>query len=270
MIVKEQILKTVVKSGNGGAVWVPKDWLGEEVFVVLPEKPKLSIREQILRLLEPYLKDIVAVAIYGSHARNEQESGSDIDVLAITNGPKTTIFREKGLDVLLLPIDKIKAAIGKHPAIYYQVVQEAVPLINASVFDKLKEVKISKERFKPYLRETEDHLKSSRELLELDKIDGQYVKSYSVLYSALLRLRTLFIIRAVLGNDKFSNKKFGSFLLGKGISAEEFKVAYSAYRCVRDEISPGGGLRIKIAVAEKILGILENELKALGAGIHGK
>ena len=29
LAVKEQIVKTVVKSGNGGAVWVPKGWLGK-------------------------------------------------------------------------------------------------------------------------------------------------------------------------------------------------------------------------------------------------
>ena len=57
LAIKEQIVKTVVKSGNGGAVWVPKDWLGEEVVVILREKPNLEPREKIVHLLEPYLKD---------------------------------------------------------------------------------------------------------------------------------------------------------------------------------------------------------------------
>ncbi len=270
LAVKEQIVKTVVKSGNGGAVWVPKDWLGEEVVVTLPKRPKLGIKERILRLLEPYLKDIMAVAIYGSYARNEQESGSDIDVLVITCSQKTTfMLKEEGLDIISLPIGKLKEAILKYPALYYQIVQEAVPLINASLLGELKDVKIGKEGFKPYLRETGEHLKSSRELLELDKLDGWYVKSYSVLYSAMLRLRTLFIIKGILINEKFSNKKFKNFLLRKGISAEEFKTSYKAYRIVRDGISTGS-LRIKIAVAEKILNVLEKELKALEDKVYGK
>ena len=47
LAVREQIVKTVVKSGNGGAVWVPKDWLGQEVVVILPQKPKLEVKEKI-------------------------------------------------------------------------------------------------------------------------------------------------------------------------------------------------------------------------------
>lgn len=268
--VKEQIVKTVVKSGNGGAVWVPKDWLGEEVFVILPEKPKLSVNERIMLALGPYLKDIVAVAIYGSHARNEQESGSDIDVLVVTRSQKTGLkFREGNLDIVSLPLDKLKTAIEKYPAIYYQIMQEAVPLINEAVFNELKNVKVSKESFGPYLKETEDHLKSSRELLEMDKIDGQYVKSRSILYSAMLRLRGLFIIRCILAGEKFLNKKFKGFLLSKGLGVKELAASYNVYRSVRDNTS-SGNLRIKIAIAEKILSILEKELKILEAEVYGK
>lgn len=270
LAVREQIVKTVVKSGNGGAVWVPKDWLGEQVFVILPEKPKLSVKEKIMAALEPYLKDIMAVAVYGSYARNEQERGSDIDVLVITSGQKTGLkFKEGNLDIVSLSLDKLKTAIEKYPALYYQIVQEAVPLINASVLEELKDVKIGKESFKLYMRETEEHLKSSRELLELDKIEGQYVKSYSVLYSAMLRLRALFIIKCILENEKFSNKKFKGFLLGKGLDIGELSASYKAYRLVRDEMSIGS-LRIKIAVAEKVLSILEKELKALEVKVYGK
>jgi len=44
--VKEQLVKRVVSSGNGGAVWVPRSWLGEEVVVIRPEKPELNIKEK--------------------------------------------------------------------------------------------------------------------------------------------------------------------------------------------------------------------------------
>lgn len=265
LAVREQVVKTVVKSGNGGAVWVPKDWLGEEVVVTLPERPKRSFRERIICMLEPHLKDVAAVAVYGSYARNEQERGSDIDVLVVT-GKTGLKFREKGMDIISLTLNQLKAAIEKYPAIYYQIVQEAEPLINASVFDSLKNVKISNENFKQYLNETEEHLESSRELLELDKIDSVYVKSYSVLYSAILRLRVLFIMKCIMANEQFSNKKFKGFLLAKGLSISEFSASYNAYRFVRDETGPGR-LRIKTAVAEKLLGILETDLKVLEAKI---
>ena len=99
LAVREQIVKTVVKSGNGGAVWVPKNWLGQEVVVILPEKPKFGLKEKIVHLLEPYLKDILSVAIYGSYARNEQAKDSDIDVLVITKDKRLILeFKKEKLE----------------------------------------------------------------------------------------------------------------------------------------------------------------------------
>ena len=66
LAIKEQLIKTVVKSGNGGAIWIPKNWLGQEVIIILPDKPKLNVKEKVIHLLEPYLKDIIAVFLYGS------------------------------------------------------------------------------------------------------------------------------------------------------------------------------------------------------------
>ncbi|MBI2208004.1 nucleotidyltransferase domain-containing protein [Candidatus Woesearchaeota archaeon] len=270
LAIKEQIVKTVVKSGNGGAVWVPKDWLGEEVVVILREKPKLGPREKIVHLLEPYLKDIISVAIYGSYARNEQAKDSDIDVLVITKDKRLILeFKKEKLDIVSFPIDKFKKAIGKYPAVYYQMVQEAEPLINNYALEELKNIKISKESFKEHLKETREHLKSNKELLELDKIDNTYLKSYSVLYSSMLRLRVLFIIKCILKKDKFSNKKFKKWLFSQSLSSQEFEDSYRAYGMIRDDKNIKS-LSIKISVAEKVLNILEKELGVLEAQIYGK
>lgn len=270
LAVKEQIVKTVVKSGNGGAVWVPKDWLGQEVVVILPEKPKLGLKEKIVHLLEPYLKDIISVGIYGSYARNEQTRKSDIDVLVITKDKSIKLdFKGEKLDVVSFPIDKFKTAIQKYPAIFYQMVQEAEPLINSYVFEELKNIRINKESFKNYLKETKEHIKSNRELLELDKIDNTYLKSYSVLYSSILRLRGLFIMKCILKKDKFSNKNFKDWLITKGLNNKEYEVCYIAYRLIRDS-KDTKSLKIKIDIAEKALNILEKELKFLEAQIYGK
>ena len=267
LAVKEQIVKTVVKSGNGGAVWVPKDWLGQEVVVILPEKPKFGLKERIIHLLEPYLKDIISVAIYGSYARNEQTKDSDVDVLVITKDKKLKFeLKEEKMEITSFPIGKLKLAIEKHPAIYYQIVQEAEPLINAYVLEELKNMKISKEKFKSYLKETKEHIKSNRELLELDKIDNAYVKSYSVIYSSMLRLRGMFIVKCALENSKFSNKNFKSWLQAKGLNRNEYGNCYKAYRLVRDD-KDAKILRINIQIAEKLLNILQNELNLLEAQI---
>ena len=270
LAVKEQIVKTVVKSGNGGAVWVPKGWLGEEVIVILPEKPKFELREKIIHLLEPYLKDIISVGIYGSYARNEQTKDSDLDVLVVTKGKNIKLnFKEEKLDVVSFPIDKLRTAIKKYPTIYYLMVQEIEPLINAYVFEELKNVKVNKESFRGYLKETKEHIKSNKELLELDKIDNTYIKSYSVLYSSMLRLRGLFIIKCILNKNKFSNKSFRGWLINRGLNSKHFEDSLKAYRLIRDN-EDAKGPRIKIDIAERVLNILEKELGLLEAQIYGK
>lgn len=270
LAVKEQIVKTVVKSGNGGAVWVPRDWLGQEVIVILPKKPELEMKERVIRLLEPYLKDIISVGIYGSYARNEQTKDSDIDVLVITKdkGIKP-VFKNEKIEVTSFPIEKFKRAIEKYPVMYYNMVQEAEPLINGHVLEELKNIKFSKESFLGYLKETKEQIKSSIELVELDKLDDACLKSYSVLYSSILRLKGLFTIRCIFKKEKYSSKSFRKWLVGQGLTSKEFENSYEAYRLVRDG-KKAKNLKIRIGTAEKILSILDKEINSLEAQIHGK
>lgn len=270
LAVKEQLVKTVVKSGNGGAVWVPKNWLGQEVVVILPDKPKLGLRERIVHLLEPYLRNLIAVFIYGSYARHEETEESDIDVMVITKNKDIKIeIKEPNLEITVFGLDKFREAIEKHPVMYYQIVREAEPLINVYILDELKNIKISKENFKNYLIETEEHIKSNKELLELDKLDGEYVKSYSALYSIMLRLRGIFIINCILNKEKFSNKSLQKWLLQKGIKNQEFEQFYLVYRMVRGNKNIDN-IKIKIFVVEKLLGILIKETNLAEAKLYGK
>ena len=266
--IREQLVKTVVKSGNGGAVWVPKGWLGQEVVVILPQKPKLELKERIIHLLEPYLKDITAVFIYGSYARHEETKESDIDVMVITEKSLKINIKEPKLELTVFGLEKFKKAIEKHPVIYYQIVQEGEPLINANVLEELKNIKIQNKNFKNYLNETKEHIHSSKELLELDKLDGEFVGSYSVLYSEILRLRGIFVIKCILGKKKFSNKNFKKWLIGEGINNDEFEQFYSVYRAIRDN-KKIKNLKLNIPIAEKLLNILEKELIGLEAKING-
>ena len=270
MEIKEQIVKTVVRSGNGGAVWVPKSWLGEEVVIILPQKPKLDARKKVMHLLWPFLKDIIAVGIYGSYARNEQAKDSDIDVMVITaQRPLKLDFKKEGLDIVSLPIDKLKIAMQKHPIIYHTMIQEAVPLINAHVFDGLRQKTPSRQSLKGYLQEAKAHLKSSKELLEMDKIDNEYLTSYSVLYSAMLRLRGVFIAHCILSSDRFSSKKFKNWLLKRGMSARQFDGLHRAYKIINDDKNQKQA-KVSIQDAQNVLSVLENEIAELEKRINGK
>lgn len=261
--VKEQLMKRVVRSGNGGAVWVPKTWLGQEVIVILPEKPPLNMKEEILFLLEPYLENILSVSLYGSYARNEATEDSDIDVLVITKDKQFKVLTpNRKIEFLVIPFDKLKEAIEKYPAWYYQMIQEAKPIINASLLEELKAQPVHKKGFLHYIKETKEHIQSNKELIELDALDGTYLRSYSVLYSLLLRARAVFIIQCIMTHDSFSNKKFKKWMIEQGMGIKEFELCYFVYRTIRDN-KKVPHLKIHISTVEKIISILELEIKQL-------
>ncbi len=260
--IREQVVKLVVRSGNGGIVWVPKDWLGEEVIVTLPELPKLGMKERVLNVLESYLQEVVAIGIYGSYARNEQTSESDIDILVITNNYIKLNIKEKGFDVISASINKIKEAIEKYPVLYYQIIQEIRPIINARLFEELKKIKIKKDGLREYLEDTREHTKSNEELLKLDKLDYKYLKSYSVAYSSFLRLKGLFIMECILKKDIFSNKKLKQWIMGQGVSTNEYYKWYDAYKMIRDELHKKE-VKIKIKTMENIIKITKRIIREL-------
>jgi len=148
LAIKEQIVKKVVKSGNGGAVWVPKDWLGEEIIVTRLETPKLSLEEELINILLPYLKNISGVFLYGSYARREETKDSDIDVLVIGKN-KLRIGNTKRFDLDFIEIKKIRNVVQKNPFVY-AIIKEAKPIFNSDLLDELKQSKKDFSYFRKY------------------------------------------------------------------------------------------------------------------------
>ena len=258
-MVKEQLRKRVARSGNSGAVWVPKDWLGEEIIVTRLETKKLSIEEEIIDILIPHLRDISAVFLYGSYARNEENMDSDVDVLVIAKN-KFTIINKK-FDIDVIEEAKTKNA-AKNDVFFYSVLHEARPIFNSILLEELKQIKFDSSKFIKWFKDsTEDSIKSIKELIDLDKLDGDYVISDSTLYSLILRLRGVFLINCIIKRKKFSNRSFKKWITAY-IPDYELKKMYDVYRSVRDNKKI---LRVKIKMTnvEKLLGILQKEVRAL-------
>lgn len=266
--VKEQLVKKVVKSGNGGCVWLPKAWLGNEVVVILQKTSEQDIKYEILKLLGESLPKVQGVFLYGSFARNEQQPDSDIDVLAVVNDnvkiklPVFAINNHK-IEVKVIELSKLKSTMEKNPIMYLSILREAKPILNASLLDQLKIIKIKYKNFSWFLNDTQDHIKSNKEFIELDKLDGKYLKSYAVAYSLVLRLRGSYLIECEIKNKLYSNKEFAEFaVVNSKVSLREFNQIYYGYKLIRDnkEISK---LEIKLEAIEKLLDFLEKELQLL-------
>ena len=83
MVQEEKIIRKVSEIGNGAHIFAPREWLNEEVILV--RIPRKNTKEEILKLLSPYLDRVIAVFLYGSYARNEQNKNSDMDIFVISS-----------------------------------------------------------------------------------------------------------------------------------------------------------------------------------------
>ncbi|MEK6927426.1 MAG: nucleotidyltransferase domain-containing protein [Nanoarchaeota archaeon] len=251
---QEQIVRIASSIGNGAHIFVPKEWLNEELIII--RKPKKSTNEQILSSLSPYLSKIKGIYLYGSQARKESSPNSDIDILVITS--EKIKIKIEGFEIICLREEDISKAIQISPLLVYSILKEAIPILNSELLKKLQNTKIKSEYFKEYITETERLIKINSEFLEEDK---DYV-SNAVLYSILLRLRGILIINFLLNKKEYSNKLFENWL-NSNITELKTRHIYEIYRKLRDSVPLNKKEKIKKSSAQILLSFLEQECSKL-------
>ena len=231
--VREEIVKEVVKFGNGSVVYTPKKWLGKQVLVILEEKP-IDIKGEVLKILKPHLQEIESVFLFGSFARNEQTETSDVDVLIISN-KKFDLKKSGRLDFLVMPRETFIEKFKRDETLFlYQIVKEAKPIFNGVLLEGLRQVEI-KPDFGKFLRDSLGAFKTVSQFLEIDKKKGKkYTDSTASVYSLVLRLKTLFLIQRFLKNQGFSNNEFKEFIKKHGFKDNTINDFIEIYRAERD------------------------------------
>lgn len=230
---REVIEKNVVKFGNGSIVYTPKRWIGEKVLVVVLEKKPLEIKEDVIELLKPHFNSIEGAFLYGSFARNEQTSQSDIDVLVIAD-KKIRLEKKGKFDFLVKTKQEFLEELQKGSSLFlHQIASEAKPIINESLLKELKQAK-AKPDFERFFDETLGAFKKTRQLLETNK-NKQFLDSNTAIYSLILRLKSLFIIQCYEKGTEFSNKEFEEFMKKHDFSEKTINDFQEAYQSERDE-----------------------------------
>ncbi len=224
MYSESKIIRFAKPFGNGAHVFVPKEWIGEEIVLVKPEVK--SIKEKILSVINEHLDCIIGVYLYGSHARFEQDKDSDIDLLIIAN--KKINLSCKGFEILCLDINEFESALKLSPLLIYSILSESKPIINSSLLRELKSKHEPKlDDFRDFLSDTRRIIKINEDFLKFH--EGIYLSSEAIIYSLVLRLRAVFILKAVLSKDKYTNKKFISWIKAKSPKVD-FDLIYSLYK----------------------------------------
>jgi predicted nucleotidyltransferase len=252
---QEQLIRQVTEIGNGAHIFAPKEWMNEKVLIVRLEKK--SIKEEILGMLYPYLDKIITVLLYGSHGRGEADKDSDIDVLVIAKD-KFKLDKKPNIECVIISEDFLNSAIEINPIMMYSIFREAIPIINQDYLEKLRKIKINPKFFKQFIYSTKESIKSSEEIIELDKKTGK-TASNSIIYSLILRLRGVFIINQLLADKIYSNELFKKWITNN--CKINYSKIYEVYRIVRAEKEIKD--KIFIGEAEILIRFLKEELKKL-------
>jgi len=253
-----ELVKNVASWGNGAGILLPKEWIGNQVKVVLIDRT-LEIKREVFSILEDYLEDILGIYLVGSYARGEQDSKSDIDILVISNKTKKEIKSGK-YNVSISTLESLKKTVLAQPELVLPRIKEAKVILNPILLKEF-EIKVNKKSFKEFYEDSERMLKISNEFVKLDKEDGEDLESHSVVYSLVLRLRGLFFIKCLINEEKYSKKSFEKWILSV-LNKEEFEKCYEIYGLEKEDKS-SKSIKVKLETAKKLIKFLEDELEYL-------
>ena len=255
MINEERIIKVASSFGNGAHIFVPKDWVGEKIVLI---KPKSKIlKERIIEVLEPYFEYVVGAYLYGSYARKEQTEESDIDLFVIAN--KNIKIKQKGFEILCCEEKNIKKLIKLEPLIIYSILSEAKTIINSELINKLQiEYKPRLEYFNNFFKETKRIIQIQEGIIESEK--KEYIASEAIIYSLILRLRGLFIIKSIIKNEKYAHSSFKEWIINK-LPNVDFDSIYRLYSASKNGIKIKE--RIKLEDIKMLVDFLKEEVHKL-------
>jgi predicted nucleotidyltransferase len=256
---EEQLMKVVKTFGNGAHIFVPKEWVGEQITLI---RPKIkSYKEKIVEIIRPYFESISGVYLYGSYARDEQREGSDIDLLVISN--KKIKIQSKGFEINCIEKENIQKAVKIAPLLMYAIFSEAQVIINSGLLEELKsKYQPQVKYFKEYFDSCKRIIKINQEFLNSEAKE-QYSLSQAVPYSIMLRLRGVFIIHNLLKGDKYSYKEFKKWIIKKSPQVD-FDAVYEVYKNAKDEVK--SKQKIKTENLYVLLELLKNEVELLEYG----
>lgn len=248
-------IKKAIKAGNSSAVILPRSWLDREVRVELIKKTSETILSDVISIIKKYIdiKDVIGIYLTGSHAREEEDEKSDIDILVITKDIDKKMIREGIYNVLIISSELLKQKLNRDLFPIGQMIKEAKPLLNSNYLYSIK-VKVTKKNIDWYLKTTEDKLKIIKEVLKrMKKKNKRYVNDI-IIYTLILRIRTLYIITKLIKNENYSKNDFIKIIrnLSKGTNA------YERYLAIKNNLEDKE--KVGIIEAEKLYNYLKNQL----------
>lgn len=254
-----EITKKVSRWGNSAGVLLPRELLGSIVKISIINTRK-SIKEEVFEILSSYLDEILGIYLTGSYARGEQNADSDIDIVVISNTLKKEIKSGK-YNISIYPLSALKKTIKINPILVLPRLREAKTILNSNLLSELNSISIKRKSFNYFIEECRRIIKIDEEFIKLDKAESDELKSESVIYSLILRLRGIFLINCILNNKDYTKRDFDKYLSNE-LGKQRSRTAYAIYSQIRDDerVQP----KINIETAESLLSLLKKEVRKYG------
>jgi predicted nucleotidyltransferase len=259
-------IKRAVKAGNSSAVILPRSWLNKDVRIELIKKTPKIILFEVINLLNKYidLENVIGIYLVGSYARGDEDENSDIDILVLTKGIDKEIIKEGVYSILLISSELLKQKLNQDLFPIGQMIKEAKPLLNSDYLSKVK-IKVNKKNIGWYLKTTQEKLNVIKKVLEKTgtktkaKAETKNSKSIDnrVVYTLVLRIRTLYIIKKLIKNEKYSKKDFIKLIekVSKG------KNTYQRYLDVKNDLE--SEQKSDLEESRRLYLFLENQLEEI-------
>ncbi len=255
-------VKIVQRFGNSGHIILPKEYVGKRISFVAEPKTFEDIKSEILEILKPYLEYIVGIYMYGSFARNEQTINSDIDILVITSYKLKIVDKVESYTIVSTTIKGLENTLKKNAVLVLPIIKEAKSIINADVLEKYKKYEFTKKNTKGFVDVTKRILELNKKGLELDFEIG------SLVYSLMLRIRGLLMIKLILNDNLYSKSLLFNYLENNALTKEKIEELYKIYSYERNDIKvkksniiANGDIKKLLAIAEKLLKDVRTLLK---------
>ncbi len=247
-----EIVKNVRRWGNSAGILLPKEWLGNQVKIILIERT-LNIKKEVFKILDEYLEEILGVYIIGSYARNEQTERSDIDILAITNKTDKRIEQGK-YNILLVSKEFLEKKLESDILPLLPMIKEAKAILNSPLIEKYKKTLLTKRNLKWHIDTTKSALKMNKSFIGFCR-DYKQKCADRTAYSLILRLRGVYIVDCLIKNKIWDNEIFLKLIKSVSGSLD----AYEGYLRIKDDRKPEK--KLDVEEAEKIYGYVLKKIK---------
>ncbi len=246
------IVKTVKKYGNSGGIYLPNSWIGGKVKVEMMEEP-INPKE-ILNKID--LKHVISLILYGSYARKETSSGSDMDIILVTDEDADTYVPGELMqryDIQVKTAEQARNAMVHDPLFHKAIIDESAALINHQFLESLRKETLKPDGISSRIGLAESSLKITSEIFDAGGLA-------ETIYPLVMRLKEMLILECLIENKKYSTKVLRKEILNCGISPKEFLDIMDIYRSTRDSKKPRSYF-LSEEMVKKMISLLEAKVK---------